>query len=156
MVGDLGEGFRGREADAARDADPAEDLGAKAAAIGKVVVGGGRWRMDERLVDGILLHVHGLIAAAPDTARLATETLRSTSRSLRALVSLAAHPLATLFARLLATLVGRPDACGAGASPSEAELLRCIPTDPDTCAFADMVVQKLIAVYFTILASVGR
>ena len=53
-------------------------------------------------------------------------------------------------------LVGRPDACGAGASPSEAELLRCIPTEPDTFTFADMVVQKLIAVYFTILASVER
>ena len=39
------------------------------------------------------------------------------------------------FARLLATLVGRPDACGAGASPSEAELLRCIPTDPEIFAF---------------------
>ena len=37
--------------------------------------------------------------AARDTARLATETPRSTLRSLRALVSLAAHPLATLLCK---------------------------------------------------------
>lgn len=37
--------------------------------------------------------------AAPDTARLAMETPRSTLRPLRALVSLAAHPLATLLCK---------------------------------------------------------
>ena len=62
VVGDLGERLCGREADAAGDAHPAEDLGAKAATVGEVVGGGGRGRMDERLVDGILLHVHGLFA----------------------------------------------------------------------------------------------
>ena len=48
------------------------------------------------------------------------------------------------FARLLATLVGRPDACGAGASPSEAELLRCIPADPDIFALelAALIIQQ--------------
>ena len=68
VVCDLGEGFRGREADAARDADPAEDLGADAPPVCGVVCGGGRGREDERLVDGILLHVHGLLAEDRDDA----------------------------------------------------------------------------------------
>ena len=62
VVGDLGERLRGREADAARDADPAENLGADALPVCGVVCGGGRGREDERLVDGVLLHVHGLLA----------------------------------------------------------------------------------------------
>ena len=62
VVGDLGERLRGREADAARDADPAEDLGADATPVCGVVGGGGRGRVDERLVDGVLLHIHGLIS----------------------------------------------------------------------------------------------
>ena len=57
MVGDLGERLRGREADAARYADPAEDLGADAPPVGGEVCGGGRGREDERLVDGVLLYV---------------------------------------------------------------------------------------------------
>ncbi len=57
VVGDLGERLRGREADAARDAYPAEDLGADALPVCGVVCGGGRGREDERLVDGVLLYV---------------------------------------------------------------------------------------------------
>ena len=68
MVGDLRERLGGREADAARDADPAEDLGADAPSVGDVVCGGGRGREDERLVDGVLLHVHGLLAEDRDDA----------------------------------------------------------------------------------------
>ena len=68
VVGDLGERLRGRETDAARDAAPAEDLGADAPSVGDVVCGGGRGREDERLVDGVLLHVHGLLAEDRDDA----------------------------------------------------------------------------------------
>lgn len=57
MVGDLGERLRGSESDAARNADPAENLGADAPSVGDVVCGGGRGREDERLVDGVLLYV---------------------------------------------------------------------------------------------------
>ncbi len=57
VVGDLGERLCGREADAARDADPAEDLGADTPSVCGVVSGGGRGREDERLVDGVLLYV---------------------------------------------------------------------------------------------------
>lgn len=68
VVGDLGERLCGREAHAAGNPHPAEDLGAEAAAIGEVVGGGGRWRMDERLVDGILFNVQRLVAENRDNA----------------------------------------------------------------------------------------
>lgn len=68
VVGDLGERLRGREADAARDADPAEYLGADAPSVCGVVCGGGRGWEDKRLVDGVLLHVHGLLAEDRDDA----------------------------------------------------------------------------------------
>ena len=62
MVGDLREGFCRREPNAARNADPPENLGPDVFAVGYVIGGGGRGRVDEGLVYRILLYIDSFLA----------------------------------------------------------------------------------------------
>ena len=68
MVSDLGEGLSRREAHAARDADPAEYLCAKALAVFDEVDAVASRRIDKCLVNGILFHIQRLFAENRDYA----------------------------------------------------------------------------------------
>ena len=62
MVGDLRESLCRREANAARNPNPFENLGPNALAIGYVIGGGSRGRVDECLIDGVLLYIDSFLA----------------------------------------------------------------------------------------------